>query len=354
MARNRPGAGTSDYVLFPGCQLSGSSPHQVEQIYGYLTDKLDGRDVGMLLGCCGAPANWAGREDLYDATVSEWRRQLEAMGNPTVVLPCSSCHQSFKTSMPDVEIVSLWEVLDEHGPPDGVTADGRPLAVHDPCTTRHESHIHDSVRSIIGKLGFQVEELARNREQTTCCSYGGHMWLANRDLSKKVLKRRIDESATDFVTYCAMCRDFFAAEGKRTVHVLDLIFGEDLEERTTRRSPGYSQRHENRAHLKRHLLKEIWGEDMDDQAPFESIELIVADDVAALLEDRLILTDDVRRVIEHAERTGRRLRNPQGRLLAYHRPTSVTYWVEYLPEGEAFRVFNAYSHRMEIPGGGSA
>jgi glutamate synthase (NADPH/NADH) small chain len=70
------------------------------------------------------------------------------------------------------------------------------------------------------------------------------------------------------------------------------------------------------------------------------------------LESRLILVEDIQQVIEYAERTGRRLLNPvSGHLLAHFKPTAVTYWVEYTPEGEAFVVHNAYSHRMEITEG---
>ncbi len=116
-----------------------------------------------------------------------------------------------------------------------------------------------------------------------------------------------------------------------------------------RRGPGYSQRHENRARLKRKLLKEVWGEAMDGQESYEAIQLMMSDEVQQRLEDRLILVEDIQRVIEYAERTGRKLRQPKtGRLLAHYRPTSVTYWVEYSPQGDAFEIHNAYSHRMEI------
>ena len=85
------------------------------------------------------------------------------------------------------------------------------------------------------------------------------------------------------------------------------------------------------------------------QASYEAIRLLVADDVQARLEERLILIEDIQRVIEHAERTGSKLLNPAtSHLLAYYKPTAVTYWVEYAPQEDAFVVYNAYSHRMEI------
>lgn len=94
---------------------------------------------------------------------------------------------------------------------------------------------------------------------------------------------------------------------------------------------------------------------MDGSQPYESIRLSIAEDVQAKLEQRLILIEDIQRVIEYAERTRRRLLNRQtGHYLAYYKPTTVTYWVEYMPAEDGFTIFNAYSHRMEVPGSGSS
>ena len=354
MARNPPGAQASDYVLFPGCQLSASSPDQVELAYAYLTERLPESSVGLMLGCCGAPANWAGRVDLFDSTLVAWRTKLQAMGNPKVVLPCSTCYQVFKNHMPGVEIVSLWEVYDHYGLPDikRSLASNRTISIHDPCTTRYDAPIQDSVRRVVQRLGYQIEELALSRERTECCSYGGLQWLSNRELAQKVVRRRISESPNDYVTYCAMCRDFFAGQGKPSLHILDLIYNADaLGVSAVRHGPGFSQRRENRARLKRKLQTTIWGEDMDVLQAFESIRLIMTDDVRERLEQRLVLTEDIQRVIEYAERTRRRLLNRNtDHYLAYFKPTSVTYWVEYLQQDGGYIIYNVYSHRMEVPG----
>lgn len=357
LARHAPGRATSTAVFFPGCQLAGSSPKQVERVYGYLRDRLG--DIGLLLRCCGAPAEWAGRTELFRDGLADLRTELAALGNPRLIVACSSCYQVFKANLPDTPVVSLWEVYEQYGLPPGLSrttgaAAGAVFALHDPCTTRHEPAIQESVRTLVRRLGYEVEELPLSRDRTECCSYGGVMWLANRPLAEAVVQRRISQSPTDYLTYCAVCRDFFARRGKRTLHLLDLIAGADPDASAERPSPGISQRQENRARLKRKLLTELWGERMsDEQAAWERVRLVIPDEVQARLDDRLILQDDVRRVIEYAERTGRKLVAPKtGHLLAYYRPTAVTYWVEYAPQGGAFAVFNAYSHRMQIADGG--
>jgi Fe-S oxidoreductase len=348
MSRNQPGTETSTYVFFPGCQLSASAPEQVEKVYAYLCDRLS--SVGLMLRCCGSLADWAGQQDLFKEALVEITNQHIKMGKPKVILACSSCYQVFKNNLPDIEIVSLWEMIDRLGLPDGAVQKGKGVvSIHDPCSTRYESQIHESVRRLVGKAGYKVEELPLNREKTSCCSYGGEMWLANPALSKKVIDRRIAESPADYLTYCAMCRDFFAAHGKPTLHLLDLLLGYDPKTAAARRAPGYSQRHENRARLKQKMLKEIWGETMPSNENYEAIQLVISGEVQQILEDRLILVEDIQQVIAYAERTGQKLRQPQtGRMLAHYKPTRVTYWVEYSPRGEAFEIHNAYSHRMEL------
>lgn len=83
--------------------------------------------------------------------------------------------------------------------------------------------------------------------------------------------------------------------------------------------------------------------------PYEKIKLILTDDVRKLMEDRMILVEDVQKVIEYAERTHNKLQNStSGNFLAHYCPASVTYWVEYQPAEGGFEVFTAYCHRMTI------
>ena len=352
LARNAPGTDASSYAFFPGCQLSGSSPQYVEKAYDFLRQAFPDSGVGLMLRCCGAPADWAGNKERFEASRQEFLAEYEKLGRPKLVLACSSCYQVFQKHYPDVEIVSFWEIFDKLGPQD--LAAGRtfsaPVAVHDPCSTRYESVIQNAVRSVLGKMGCEVQELDNSREKTECCSYGGLMWLANKPVAEKAVQRRINESPQDYLTYCAMCRDFFTRRGKRTVHLFDYLYGDPGSDLSLAPAVGYSQRHENRARLKEKLLKEHWSETMPEQAAFESIRLVLPEAVQQMVEDRLILVEDMQKVIEYAERTGKRMFNAaSGHYLAYTKPTSVTYWVEYTPQhDETFLVHKAYSHRMEI------
>ncbi|CCO09201.1 hypothetical protein [Desulforamulus hydrothermalis] len=88
---------------------------------------------------------------------------------------------------------------------------------------------------------------------------------------------------------------------------------------------------------------------MAEQKELNRVKLIISEDTRHLMEKRHILDEDIQRVINYAEATGSKLLiRHTGHYLAYHRPVSVTYWVEYLPRDDGFMVYNTYSHRMEI------
>jgi len=307
-----------------------------------------------MLRCCGAPAEWSGRAELFSESLRNIGEQWEELGRPEIILACSTCYEIFKTHLPQAGIVSVWEVLDnlglpEHDPKRAVPSP-RVLAIHDACSTRHEKQIHESVRNILHRMGFQIEELPLSRDKTECCGYGGLMFFANPELARSVISGRIQQSEADYLVYCAMCRDYLASRGKRTLHLLDLVFGSPIEDAANRRGPGYTLRHENRVRLRNALLKELWGEPtLGREENFEMIGLRISDELRELLEARQILDSDIQQVIDFAQSSGIRLFNRgTGRYLAHHKPAAVTYWVEYTPSEGEFIIHNAYSHRMEI------
>ena len=345
--RHQPGFASSKTAFFPSCQLAATAPEQVQKIYRYLCEKLDG-GVGLMLGCCGAPANWAGQEALFQETLKKIEENWRALGSPKVITACPSCFAMLKHNT-EIPVETVYTVLTRSGLPEqaggGITP--QQLAIHDSCTTRHDAALQDSVRQILSQLGHQVEELPGHRDSTTCCGYGGLMIYANKEVAHKVIGKRINESPTDYVAYCAMCRDNFASQGKRVYHVLDLLFGGVGDKPAEREAAGYSQRQENRARLKTTLLREVWGEEVKEEAP--AVRVIIPDKVRQSMEDEMILVDDVAKVIAYAQSTGNRLKDDAtGHYIAYLQPLKVTYWVEYTPEKDGFLVHNTYSHRLEI------
>ena len=79
LSRCAPGSKRSDYVFFPGCQLTAAAPGTVERTYRDLLERWNEK-TGLLLGCCGVTADWAGETALFAKTKEQLTRALAAAG----------------------------------------------------------------------------------------------------------------------------------------------------------------------------------------------------------------------------------------------------------------------------------
>lgn len=357
LSRHQPGMESSAWLYFPSCQLCASSPGEVTSSYHFLQERLVG-GVGLVLGCCGAPAYWAGRDDLFNESLAALRSQWEDLGRPTVITACSTCLSIFREHLPALQAISLWQVLEQTGLPIDTCRDaGTTVAIADPCITRHDQATQGNVRRIVQSLGLAIAELPLSGDKPECCGYGGLMYNANPKLARDVIARRVSEKNSsdnryDVLAYCAMCRDSFAAAGSRVSHLIELLFptvaGGDP---AARGWISWTQRRINRARVKRGLIRELGekGEDVVEQ--HEQIQLEMTPEVSLRIDERRILENDISMVIDHAERSGKRLRNNQtGQYRACHQSENVTFWVDYTPENDRFTIHNAYCHRMNIVG----
>lgn len=343
-SRHQPGWSASAYAFFPGCQLAGSSPDHVEAVYRHLCAQLSG-GVGLILDCCGAPARWGGREALFGELAAALEATWRQLGRPIVITACSTCLSLLPQAVPAMPVRSLWTVLDDVGLPLGARASAAPLAVHDPCSARHTGDVQTAVRRLSARIGSPVVEIG-DAEKTTCCGFGGLALFANRDMADAIVTRRGGERSEDYLTYCAMCRDQFARIGKRAVHLLDLVFP-SVVDAAARPDPGLSGRRENRGALRRRLLRDVWGEAMDEPKP--GLALRFVPEVRAEMERRLILVEDVERTIAAAEASGAKLiDHGRGVVIARARDGALTCWVEYLADDGGFVVKRVYGHRMEL------
>jgi len=351
LVKHQPGKSESKYIFYPGCQLCATYPEYVTKSYEYLMDKLDG-GVGLYLGCCGTPAKWAGKQEEYSDILKKIQSNLEKLGNPIVIAACTTCFINFKENIKNIKAKSLWEVFDEKGlPPDVKLGNGKILAIHDTCSSRHEKGVQDSVRNIAKSLQYKIEEPEFSGEKTKCCGFGGLVYFVDKKFSCEITNDRIKDSDKDFLAYCSVCRDLFVSQGKRTFHILDLIYGTGKEKISDMKAPTLSQRREVRFILKKELLNSLWGEKMEIKYGNEDIKIVIGEEVRNKIEDELILDGDIKSVIEYAEKTNNSFYNPEtGHILAWKRLVNVTFWVEYEKVNDSFNIINAYSHRMDVKG----
>ena len=355
LVRQQPGAQACSYLFFPGCQLSASSPGNVEKAYKYLMTMLPG-GVGLMLGCCGAPAEWSGRTEVYKEQLQQFQGHWESLGRPKVILSCPTCIKMFKEYLPEVPVQSLWGLIAQVGfSRKDNSAKGLSIAVYDPCSSRYDPESQGSVRKILKELGCDITELPLHGIYAQCCSYGGLIQAVNPELANQITNQRISASHLPYVTYCINCRNDFAAKGKPVWYLLDLLFGEVSEAEANQQVHGYTERRNNRITLKTYLLESIWGETMEiAQQKYEKIELSYSATIQEKMERELILLNEVKEVIYYAEQTGNKIIDTANNHFVAHLQLGIiTYWAEYLPKGNAYEVLNVYAHRMQIDEKGS-
>lgn len=341
LARKAPGGKVSGYAFFPGCQLGGSKTDYVSKTYGYLLARLPG--TALMLACCGIPAEWAGEREKLEAHTERLRADWERLGKPVLIFACPTCRKAFSRFMPDIEGVSLYEIMEREGAPESRASAEKAAAVYDPCSSRFFPEMQQSVRRLAERAGYLLSEIASSGENAKCCSYGGHTHMANPRLIDTVTKNRISESDKPYITYCANCRDTFLAAGKECVHILDAVFG--LERGG---APDRSQSRFNRRKLKPLMLDEFWGECADmPEYPGDTLKMSAG--LKWRLSASFILEEDILRTIKESEASGRVIKDLSGLCHAHLTIGAITYWARYSAPGDGnYQLHGAYSHRMQI------
>ncbi len=349
--RKAPNRDTCSHVFFPGCQLGAAHPNYVWKPYQWLLEKIP--DIGLMLRCCGIPAEWAGNEAQHNQEILAIKESWIEMGRPKFVFACPSCSLHLKEYLPEIESTSLYELMKNlHFPVAHCCLDfyaceqGRKTyTVFDPCSARNKQDIQEAVRALAVKGGLSISELPKG-DKHGCCGYGGHGSIADKEFTSFVTGKRMELSENPYLSYCMNCRDIFREEGKESIHILDLLFHIDLEGKNP---IDINQQRRNRVALKGLLLMDIWGEIMKTQKDICQYQLLISAEMRQKLHERKILEEDVYQVIAHGEKTKRRVYSEEKDTYSCYKEIGhITCWVEYRTYQEGYELINAYTHRMKI------
>lgn len=352
------------FVFFPGCQLNASRGAQVVALWDWLRAVLHPSTqpgVALWLSCCGMPARWAGRSERFQQHMDKMQAAWEQLGRPCVLTACASCLAAFRQGLPELPVTSVWEVLDgldissllAQSPDTTRAASHRPavFSMHDPCTARNSPAWQAAVRNLAQKAGVVFEEPTLTGTATACCGYGGLVWCAQPKTAEAMAAHRTKQLSHPGLVSCIMCRDRFAAAGKECWHLLDVLLPGMADASGRKPGPGLSARRANRAKLRAQLLART-GKGLPQASP-PPCRLRVPEELLTRLEERHILLSDVETAVAGAESSKHWFANAENKhRLGSWKPRHVTFWVEYAPEADGFVLYDAWCHRMIVPGSG--
>ncbi|MGI6152035.1 MAG: pyridine nucleotide-disulfide oxidoreductase/dicluster-binding protein [Christensenellales bacterium] len=339
LSKPQPGFETCRYVFFPGCQAGAIAPETVKRAYEDLCNRLDG-GVALILGCCGAIADWAGRYELFGRTCDDLKGEIAQFGEPQIIAGCPTCQKTLEKIL-GKEALGIWDILNQIGLPDAKGAH-QTVAMHDSCGARGNGKTQKAVRDLAKSLGLKLIETAYSGDKSPCCGYGGLVSYANREVAQEFAQSCVARSDAPFLTYCMACRDRFAREGHDSAHILELVYGPPAGA-----PPDISEKRRNRLSLKNRLLKELWGEDaMEKDWGFT---LTITEEARLQMDDRMILDSDVYAVMQAYRETGDAILDSETDLLiTRHRIGNVTFWVKFEEKDGGYVIRGAYSHRMIV------
>ncbi|MCL1873128.1 MAG: (Fe-S)-binding protein [Clostridiales bacterium] len=193
-------------LFAPGCALVLYKPALAKRVENFLQEQglIDGR-LGL---CC-----------LNLPPLQPGTRLIDV---------CPGCNRRFGREYPEIELVSLWEILLESDFP-FPDYSGLKLALHDPCPAREKPRIHNAVRQLLRRMNIQVLEPELTKKASQCC---GDSFFAKVTIPEILLamKDRAGQMPADEVAvYCVSCIKSMHNGGKTPRYLLDLLFAEPTE-----------------------------------------------------------------------------------------------------------------------------
>ena len=247
LAMPEPGRTRSKRLFFTGCALPAVAPAHTLRVYDELRRHYPG--TGVLMWCCGAPAELIGMEEAFQATRRQILDAAERIGAEELMAACPDCLHVLKSALPELTVTTVWERLAGKWQPPR-RREGVAVSVHDSCKARHEDGVHTAVRQLLAGAGSEVQDIEYRGRLARCCGFGGMIAPVDPDLVKRVSSRRGAESPLPMVTYCAGCRGALMGCGKESVHILDFVLADDWRKAVARKPPGAIPRYLNRLRTK--------------------------------------------------------------------------------------------------------
>ncbi|NNF46577.1 MAG: (Fe-S)-binding protein [Desulfofustis sp.] len=210
----------ADTIFYPGCAIVGTRPKQTWKLFELLKKQIP--NLGMVLNCCAKPSHDLGRLDFFETVFTPQIEDLRLREFHTIITVCPSCHQIFSRYAEGFKVKTVYQILDAPAVKGSIDTDLE-MCVHDPCSTRFEPEVHQSVRSIVKQQGITIARMKHQGKRALCCGEGGSASFVAPEITGQWAETRREQAAgRPAVTYCAGCVQFLS-ESMDLIHLVDLL-----------------------------------------------------------------------------------------------------------------------------------
>lgn len=216
----------AEAVFWPGCSL---------MTLGYdilaKTTKVLSRSepsIKLAAACCGKPTR-AMQWPVYEKRKNFLLDSFAKQGIKRIYTACPNCTLDLMAlgKEGDFEVHTIWQSLENNLQKSDLPFLKGDIYIHDPCPLRKYPQTREAVRSLLRTAGIAYKEPANTGARTICCGNAEMLNVKNPTASKKVLDLRLKDFPENAIitSQCQSCLMRFSAEGRKTAHVLELLFG---------------------------------------------------------------------------------------------------------------------------------
>ena len=237
----------SEYYI-ASCVFTSQFPELSMKIQKYVRDRF-GHEI---VRCCVPKYKIREFEEkMPEGTPRDCWHDLPDSGQSTkgdqVYSLCHNCNNILEEMHPEVQVHSLWELLDSDDAFPLSDYHGMKMTVQDCWRSKDRKEEQDAVRSLLKKMNIEIVELGKNRDLTDFC--GASLYRAQPPRNPKLAPKHYVEGAagkfvphtpqeqeeimrqycgqflTDkVVCYCHYCLEGLKMGGSDAVHLAQLLF----------------------------------------------------------------------------------------------------------------------------------
>jgi Fe-S oxidoreductase len=167
--------------------------------------------------CCGHDLLWEGDVDGFRRLAELNAALVREASVSRVVTACPECARALRIDYPahgihlGVEVLHLAELLDASPYPpvaDPLELPHTRVTYQDPCRLGRHLGVYEAPRQVISRLGLDLMEMSRHRENALCCGTNGwtHCGAANKQIQVERLREAQATGADVLITACLKCQ----------------------------------------------------------------------------------------------------------------------------------------------------
>lgn len=206
-----------DNIYFPSCNFTKASPQAAKKLRDWLKEQMP------VAGCC----------------------RVDKRGYPAgsrALYLCQACREGLEERFPQLLPENLFVWLDREGGLALPDYSGLTVSLQDCWRDRAHPEIHQAVRSLLGKMGVTVREIAGSREAADYCGNlhfqpkrpeaealvsarpGTPLWQFPEEEQRVIFAEQLKKhGGLPVLCYCNRCKLGIETAGGRAVHLMELV-----------------------------------------------------------------------------------------------------------------------------------